>query len=164
MVSFPNSVRSTRTIACLFLATVVAAMGCSAKTASTSDSDLKPAAFKLASVSEGVGKLKELNGTIKAAFDAGTPHECDSALHEAAQIVNALSTAARDEGLTAAGLETVDTNAKALFDNFMQIHEGFHAHGDDHDHDHEGEDAEKNVYEQVADGINEALTALEAAK
>lgn len=162
MVSFLNDVRSTRTITCFLLAVVVAAWGCSPKSVATPESDLKPNGPQLESIAAGVAKLKTLNGTIKAAFDAGTPHECDGALHEAAEIVKVLSTTANDEGLTAAGLETVNTNAKVLFDSFMQIHEGFHSHGEDHDH--EVEDAEKNAYEQVADSISEALTALESAK
>ena len=152
----------SRTIAWFLFTATILSVGCSAKPAATSDSDLKPIALKLASISEGVTKLQELNGTIKAAFDAGTPHECDGALHEAVEIVNALSTTARDEGLSADGLETVNTNAKMLFDSFMQIHEGFHSHGDDHSHESEG--TEKNAYEQVADSITEALTALGSAK
>ena len=135
----------------LVLVVIAIFVGCSAKPEPTA-----PAAvgFQLESVAAGITKLKELNGTIKAAFDAGTPHECDGALHEAAEIVQALSTQAGTEEFS--DQKTVDENAKALFDAYMAIHEGFHGHG--------GAETETTAYDTVAEKIDSAIAALEAAK
>lgn len=107
------------------------------------------------SVASGVAQLVKIRDSIKAAFDAGTPHECDGALHEASEILLVLPEVATDEGMSAEQLEIVTTNSKKMFDQFMEIHEGFHSHGTD---------SEPNAasYDNVAADVNAALEALAA--
>ena len=100
-------------VSVFLLVGLIASLGCGSNPATEPDVP-SPEVFTLESVEAGVNKLKELNATIKAAFDAGTPHESDGALHEAAAIVNALPQTATDEGITAEGLQTVTENSKAL--------------------------------------------------
>ena len=108
-----------------------------------------------ASVAEGVATLSSLRDTIKAAFDAGTPHECDDALHEAADIVTQLASVAGDEGMRQESMTVVETESKNLFQQFMKIHEGFHAEGE--------ATTEGNAYDSVADAITTSLEALQGA-
>lgn len=144
-----------RPISLFLVFCLVASLGCGSG-ATTDPEVASPNVFALESVAVGVAQLKALNASIKAAFDAGTPHECDGALHEASEIVNALPQAATDEGFTAEGVETVSKNAKNLFDHYMKIHEGFHGGGED--------TSETNSYESVADGIDAAIAELEGVK
>ena len=107
-----------------------------------------PAAVAVSFV-DGVAKLEDAKDEIKSAFEAGTPHECDGALHTAADIVKALPELAISEGrFNGEQMKTVDTASGELFKQFALLHEGFHPkpghdHGahDGHDHDgHEGHD------------------------
>lgn len=104
-----------------------------------------------ANLTEAVDHLREHCGTIKAAFDAGTPHECDSALHQAAKVVQQLGTLAGEQGRSAETIESINAEGKKLFEQFMLIHEGFHGDGE-----------LGHSYEDVEEPINSALAALQA--
>ena len=110
------------------------------------------------SVAEGVARLGELRDTIKSAFDAGTPHECDDALHEAFDITTSMPGLAQNEGFTAEALASVKSGTEKLAAQLMKIHDGFHDHGDAKEA--HVDESEGNVYESVADDINEALESL----
>ena len=108
-----------------------------------------------ATVAESVAELQQLRDQIKAAFDAGTPHDCDGALHDAADILSALPKLALDEGaLDEGAMETLKTASTTLFDQLMKIHEGFHGPTAADD------GSDENVYEQLSEDINGALDQL----
>ena len=112
----------------------------------------KVKALAVADVSAGLSRLTELRDAIKAAFDAGTPHECDGALHEASDILNDLPAVAANQGLDEEAQGKVKSASAKLFEALMVIHEGFHGHG--------GATADENAYEGVAEDIEAGLQAL----
>lgn len=127
--------------------------GCGTETKTDLPAPSKPAL----TFNAGVNRLHELRDSVKAAFDAGDPHACDGALHEAADILSALPQIAFDEGtLGAEGVATVQTSSKNLFDQFMKIHHGFHG-------DEEAaapDESQPNAYDAVASQMDTALAAL----
>ena len=100
-------------------------------------------------LAEAVTQLEGIRDTIKTAFEAGTPKDCDSAVHDAWDIVEKLPALATDAGLSAEGLDGVNTAAKSLQDAMMKIHEGFH-----------GGTADTSSYDAVKDSMNEAIASL----
>lgn len=124
-------------------------VGCSPEQETTkepaSQEDHRPA-----SVAEGVAGLQKARDTIKAAFEAGTPHDCDMALHEAANIVSSLEEVAKEEGLSTEAVETVKTSCKELYGHLSTIHDGFHGGGE----------LDNDSYGKVAEGIDAAITSL----
>ena len=102
-------------------------------------------------VAKGLTQLQTHRDTIKAAFDAGTPKECDSALHDAFDLVTNLPAIAEAEGLSADAVATVKKASTELMEQFNKIHEGFHDHG---------EPTETPSFDSVAEGIDTALASL----
>lgn len=105
-----------------------------------------------ANLSEAVEQLQEHCTTIKAAFDAGTPHECDAALHKAFKVVQKLGTVAAEQGMSAETVEMINAESKKLVEQFMLIHEGFH-----------GDGPSEHAYDDVETPINNAIEALRGA-
>lgn len=154
-------------------------LGCTSRTSSPSKTVKAPV---VANFAEGVSKLEELRDEIRTAFEAGTPHDCDEALHTAADILSALPELAMEETkFTADQLITVETASKSLFQQLAALHEGFHTassheghdhtdehghdhaeehgdhdHGDEHDHEHE------NGYTAVSAAIDTAISQLKS--
>lgn len=109
----------------------------------------------VSSFADGVTKLVSIRDEVKAAFDSGNPHDCDGAIHTAAEILHVLPNIAMDEGqLDGEAMETVKTASKQLFDQYMKLHHGFHG-----EHKHEEEEA---GYAAVSDSIEEAMTKLQS--
>lgn len=155
MKGIPVNLDPARIMAALIGLTLLT-LGCS-QSSTVSTPPPEPHSHRPASLADGVATLHGLRDSVKAAFDAGKPNECDGALHEAAEILSVLPEVAKDEGkLAEDGLETVKTASKDLFDQFMKIHEGFHGH----EEQPKSGEGEPNAYDAVADNINAALDQL----
>lgn len=100
--------------------------------------------------SQGIEQLKTHCDAIKAAFDAGTPRDSDTAMHDAFHLLNELP---KFEGIAAMSAEdqaSVGQGCKDLLAALTQIHDSFHGEGD------VGTDG----YEAVADQISAGLELL----
>ena len=141
-------------LAVLLISTVVfvGVSGCADKTGVDEGGSAHAHDHNLESLASGVEQLKSFQAEIKAAFDAGQPGDCDTALHEAAELLNVLPKAEDVSALSAESQEIVKTQAKKLFDLLMKIHDaGFHGAGD----------VAGNAYEDVAAEITAAIQELE---
>ena len=88
---------------------------------------------------------------IKAAFDAGTPQECDEALHVVSEVLDVLPEVAAETDMPKDDWQIVKDQSQHLFDQFMKIHDGFH-----------GDGKEGVSYDSVAGEIDTALEALQS--
>lgn len=99
-----------------------------------------------------IHQIKQARDEIKAAFDAGTPNECDNALHEVAEVLDVLPEVAAETDLPKEEWQIVKDQSKHLFDQFMKIHDGFHGGGS----------GEQTSFDSVADAINTSIETLES--
>ena len=97
-------------------------------------------------------QIKHARDEIKAAFDAGTPNECDNALHEVAEVLEALPEVAAETDLPKEDWQVVKDQSRHLFDQFMRIHDGFHGESS----------SEGTSFDSVADEINTSIETLES--
>ncbi len=98
-----------------------------------------------------VGQIKGFRDSVKTAFEAGTPKDCDGALHEAIHVLDEISHATDFDQLSAEDQDAAKASAKALFDSFMTIHDGFH-----------GGEVDANAYDPVKDDMNTSIETLES--
>ena len=98
-----------------------------------------------------LNQIKHARDEVKAAFDAGTPKECDDALHILAEVLDVLPEVAAETDLPKEDWQIVKDQSKHLFDQFMKIHDGFHGSG-----------AEGASFDSVAEEINKAIETLES--
>lgn len=104
----------------------------------------------LESLAEGIEQLKTYQGQMKAAFDAGTPRECDDALHEAVHVLEAIPSAHDVAEMATEDQEMIKANCRDLFGLLDQIHHGFHTEGD----------VDATLYDSIADDFDKALANL----
>ncbi len=113
----------------------------------------------VANFSEGVDKAQKLTEEIKAAFDAGSPHDADGALHTAVELLSSLPAMAASEGkLDEATLASVKDACKSAFDQFGILHDGFHGHPGE-----ESEEGHAHDTSSVFETLNKALADLKSA-
>jgi hypothetical protein len=96
-----------------------------------------------------VTQIKQYRDQIRDAFAAGTPEQCDEALHHAAHVLEHVP------DLAIADLKEVDVAAVKsasveLTELLAKIHEGFHGN------------QPEATFEELSDKINAAIAALEA--
>ena len=104
-----------------------------------------------ASYNAALAQIKHARDEVKAAFDAGTPNECDDALHDVAEVLGVLPEVAAETDLPKEDWQVVKDQSKVLFDQFMKIHDGFH-----------GDSSQGASFESVAAEINAAIEVLES--
>jgi hypothetical protein len=134
-------------------ALVATLLGCSSSSSTypvSGDVHADDHEHQLASLTVGVEQLTGFRDQIKSAFESGSPHDCDGALHEAVHVLEALPKAADVAAMTAEDQEIVNATAKELFGLLGKIHDGFHG----------ASDVETNAYEAVAGDIDKALETL----
>jgi hypothetical protein len=98
-----------------------------------------------------LAQIKHARDEVKAAFDAGTPTECDDALHEVAKVLDVLPEVAAETDLPKEDWQVVNDQSQHLFDQFMKIHDGFH-----------GDGKQGASFDSVAEEINKAIETLES--
>jgi len=104
-----------------------------------------------ASLADAVAQIKTHLTTVKDAFAAGKPDDCDDALHELAEILEQVPDVAAKEKLPEADVAAIKTASSALMDALMKIHDGFH-----------DANAKGSTYDDVKSVLEEQLAALEA--
>lgn len=96
-------------------------------------------------------QIKHARDEVKSAFDAGTPHECDNALHVLAEVLPVLPEVAAETDMGKEDWQVVKEQSKVVFDQFMGIHDGFH-----------GDGQQGASFDSVAEPINAAIAVLES--
>ncbi len=104
-----------------------------------------------ANLADAVTQIKTHLTTVKDAFAAGKPDDCDDALHELAEILEQVPDVAAKDKLPEADVAAIKTASSALMDALMKIHDGFH-----------DADAKGSTYDDVKSVLEEQLGALEA--
>jgi len=123
-------------------------LGCQqAATTTTEDAH----AHKHESLSVMVGQIKGFRDAVKNAFEAGTPNDCDGALHDASHVLEEVSHATDFAQLSAEDQGTAKASAKTLFDGFMKVHDGFH-----------GGEVDNAAYDSVKADMDTAIETLES--
>ena len=102
-----------------------------------------------ASYAAAIDQIRHARDEVKAAFDAGTPHACDDALHEVAEVLDILPVVAAETDLPKEEWQVVKDQSKALFGHFMKIHDGFH-----------GESSKGVSFDSVGSDIDEVIEVL----
>lgn len=98
---------------------------------------------------DAVKAIKECRDDVQEAFAAGTPNECDHALHDAVEVLDGLEKLAKSAQLSDDDVKIVKTTAQDLFGHFASIHKGFHGGG------------EGSSYDDVAKNIDAAIEVLD---
>ena len=133
--------------------------GCTSSTVSTSTTDGDDTeehhhhdhGHRPESYSAALASIKHARDEVKAAFDAGTPKACDEALHEVAEVLDVLPEVAAETDLPKNDWQVVKNQSTVLFDQFMQIHNGFH-----------GDGKQGASFDSVEEEINKAIDVLDS--
>ena len=136
----------SKTLFLLALATCMMC-GCQQETSTTKDTH----GHKHEKLSVMVDQIKGFRDSVKTAFEAGTPGDCDGALHDAAHVLEEVSHATDFGELSAEDQASAKTCTKTLFDSFMKIHDGFH-----------GGEADATAYDGVKDAMEAEIATLES--
>lgn len=98
---------------------------------------------------ESVGTLRKLHDQIKTAFEAGKPDDGHDALHDIAEVLEALEKQTSE--VAADKQDAAKAAVKALFDGYTKIDQAMHG-------------AEEVKYADLGEDLAKNVAALEAAK
>lgn len=142
-------VKSIRLLLYLCLLLVV---GCTNEPADTNGETPAPEGPKgPASYAEGVEALEGYVTQIRTAFEAGTPHDADGAIHDAAHACKAMAQLIKDAGMSEEASKEANGAVEKVMAGLNTLHVGMHQQGE-----------EPVGYDEAKDDLEGGLESLKA--